>query len=138
MTARKRVVETARKRTAPKVQSIRVRVMPDEDPDTSHFDSGDPEYKDQDEDRREQYERGDFSFVGVRAEAEVVIEGVVQTLTSGALWGIESDSGEEYIEGVALEEYDGLRDILKAVGVSTSEVPVGDREMIRPLIKWEA
>jgi len=106
--------------------------MHDEDPDTSHLD------QDEFADRREALQRGDFSFVGVRAEAEVVIEGVVQTLTSGALWGIESDSGEEYIEGVALEEYDGLRDILKAVGVSTSEVPVGNREMIRPLIKWEA
>jgi len=138
MTARKRVVEVARRRTAPEVREIRVRVMHDDDPDTSYFDSGDPEYKDQDEDRRQQYERGDFSFVGVRAEAEVVVEGVLQTLTSGGLWGIESDSGDSYIEDVALEEYDALREILKAVGVSTSQVPVGTREMIKPLIKWEA
>lgn len=138
MTARKRVVEATRRRSAPTVQEIRVRVMHDEDPDTSYFDSGDPEYKDQDEDRKKQYERGDFSFVGVRAEADVVIEGVSQKLTSGGLWGIESDSGDEYIENVALEEYDALRNILKAVGVSTSDVPVGDRKMIQPLIKWEA
>lgn len=132
MTARKRVVEVAHKRTAPTVQAIRVRVMTDEDPDTSYFD------EDEFTDRRAEFERGDFTFVGVRAEAEVAIEGVIQTLTSGGLWGIESDSDESYIEDVALEEYDALREILKAVGVSTREVPVGDKKMIKPLIKWEA
>ena len=132
MTARKRVVDVPRKRSAPDLREIRVRVMHDDDPDPSYLD------QDEFEDRKEEFERGDFSFVGVRAEADVVIEGVVQTLTSAGLWGIESDSGEEYIEDTALEEYEGLRDILKAVGVSTSQVPVGDREMIRPLIKWEA
>jgi len=132
MTARKRVVEVAHKRTAPTVQAIRVRVMTDEDPDTSYFD------EDEFADRRAEFERGDFTFVGVRAEAEVAIEGVIQTLTSGGLWGIESDSDESYIEDVALEEYDALREILKAVGVSTREVPVGDKKMIKPLIKWEA
>jgi len=132
MTTRKRVVEVPRKRSAPEVQSIHVRVMPDEDPDTSYLD------QDEFEDRREAYQRGEFSFVGVRAEAQVVIEGIVQTLTSGGMWGIESDSDEAYIKDVALEEYDNLRDILKAVGVSTAEVPVGTRETIKPLIKWEA
>ncbi|HTF33311.1 MAG TPA: hypothetical protein VK714_06360 [Myxococcota bacterium] len=106
--------------------------MTDEDPDTSYFD------EDEFADRRAEFERGDFTFVGVRAEAEVAIEGVIQTLTSGGLWGIESDSDESYIEDVALEEYDALREILKAVGVSTREVPVGDKKMIKPLIKWEA
>jgi len=132
MTTRKRVVEVPRKRSAPEVQSIHVRVMGDEDPDTSFLD------QDEFADRREAYQRGEFSFVGVRAEAQVVIEGIVQTLTSGGMWGIESDSDEAYIKDVALEEYDNLRDILKAVGVSTAEVPVGTRETIKPLIKWEA
>jgi hypothetical protein len=138
MATRKRVVDVpARRRSALEVRAIRVRVLHDEDPDTSYFDSGDPEYKDQDEERRQAYENGDFSFVGVRAEAEVVVEGVIQTITSGGLWGIESDSGE-YVKDVALEEYDNLREILKAIGVSTAQVPVGDKKMIGPLIKWEA
>jgi hypothetical protein len=132
MTSRRRVVEATRRRTAPTVQEIRVRVLHDEDPDTSFID------QDEFADRREAYQRGDFTFVGVVAEADVVIEGTVQTLKSGGLWGIESDSDEAYIEEVALEEYNGLRDVLKAVGVSTSEAPVGTREMIQPLIKWEA
>ena len=138
MGARKRVVDVPARRSAPELRAVRVRVMHDEDPDTSYFDSGDPEYRDQDEARKKAYEDGDFTFVGVRAEAEVVVEGVTQTLTSSGLWGIESDSGEEHVEDVALEEYDSLRDILKAVGVPTSQVPVGDKTMIRPLIEWEA
>jgi hypothetical protein len=131
MTARKRVVEATRRRTAPTVQEIRVRVMHDEDPDTSYLD------QDEFEDRRSEYENGDFTFVGVRAEAEVVIEGVVQTITSGGMWGVESDS-KEYIEEVAVEEYAALREILTSIGVSTSQVPVGDKKMIQPLISWEA
>jgi hypothetical protein len=132
MATRKRVVEAASRRPAPEVLALRVRVMHDEDPETSFLD------QDEFADRREQYENGDFTFVGVRAEADVVVEGVTQKLTSGGLWGIESDSGDEYFEDVALEEYDNLRDILKAVGVPTSEVPVGDRKTIKPLIEWEA
>jgi len=138
MGARKRVVDVPPSRHRPELQSIRVRVMHDEDPDPSYFDSGDPAYRDQDRARREAYERGDFSFVGVRAEAQVVVEGVTQTLTSGGLWGVESDSGEDYVEDAALQEYDALREILKAVGVSTSQVPVGDKKVIKPLIEWEA
>jgi len=134
MTSRKRVVEATRKKSAPTVQEIRVRVMHDEDPDTSFFDSGDPEYKDQDEDRRKQYERGDFSFVGVRAETDVDIQGVLQTLTSGGLWGVESD-GKVYIEEVAAEEYNDLRKILISIGVSTAQLPT---KFDPKWIKWEA
>ena len=137
MGARKRVVDVVPRRAAPELHAVRVRVMHDDNPDTSYFDSGDPEYRDQDEERRRAYESGDFTFVGIRAEAEVVVDGVSQTLTSSGLWGIESDSGEEHIEDVALQEYDALRDILKVIGVSTSQVPVGNKTMIRPLIKWE-
>ncbi len=129
MATRKRVVEVARKRSAPQVQTIKVVVLPDEDPDTSWMD--DPE----NDDRREAYERGDFAFVGVRAEADVVVEGVVQHLTSGGLWGVESDSGEEYIEGVGAEEYGDLRKILTSIGVSTAQLPT---EMDPSWVDWRA
>ena len=128
MTARKRVVEATRKRSAPQVQEIRVRVMHDDEPDTSYLD--DPE-----NDRWEQFKNGDFSFVGMRAEADVVIEGVVQKLTSGSLWGIESDSGDDYIQEVAAEEYGDLRKILISIGVSTSQLPT---KFDPTWMKWEA
>jgi hypothetical protein len=125
-TPRRRVVE-APSRNRPEVEAIRIVV--DEDPDS------DPSYLDQDEfeDRREAYRRGEFGFVGVRAEADVRIEGIAQTLTSGGLYEIESDSGDEYFSEVFSTEWAALRDVLKAVGVSTARLPV---EVDRDWIEW--
>jgi len=116
-TQRRVVVEAARKRRSPELQAIRVLVLPDEDPDTSYLD------QDEFEDRRKAYRQGDFSFVGIRAEAQIVVDGIAQTIVSGGLWGVESDSGDAYILEVAGEEYNDLRRILKTLGVPTSELP---------------
>ena len=131
MTTPKRVVVEAerRKRSAVELDSILVLVLPDDDPDTSFLDQGDPE----DQDRKEAYRRGDFSFVGVRAEAKIIVDGISQTITSGGLWGVESDAGDAYIKEVAGEEYVDLRRILKTLGVPTSEMPT---ELETKQIKW--
>ena len=126
---RRRVVAAPARKPPAELQSIRVVVEHDPDPDVSFLE------QDEFEDRLAAYKRGEFDFVGVRAEAEVVIEGVVQTLTSGGLWGIESDSGEEYLESVAVEEYEQLRKVLKTVGVPTSELP---QTIERGSIEWRA
>lgn len=125
MAARRRVVEAPRsKRVPPQVESIRVVVVDDDEPDTSYLEG----------ERREEYDRGDFKFVGVRAEAEVDVEGVIQTLTSGGIWGVESDV-EGHIRMLAEEEYGDLRKILISIGVSTSQLPL---KMERGWIKWQA
>ena len=126
MTTRNRVVVEAerKKRSIVSLKSIVVLVLPDEDPDTSFWDQDtDPDEQNDYEERKEAYRRGEFSFVGVRAEAEIVVDGVIQTITSGGLWGIESDAGDEHIHGIAQEEYTDLRKILKTLGVPTSELP---------------
>lgn len=132
MTTRKRVVEVTRRRSAPEVREIRVLVLPDTDPDTSYLDQdeADADFSD----RRAQYERGDFTFVGVVAEAEVVIEGVSQEIKSGGLWGIESDM-KEYIEEVGVNEYGDLRKILTSIGVPTSQLPT---KFDPKWVKWRA
>ena len=129
MTTPKRVVVEAerRKRSAVALNSILVLVLPDEEPDTSFLD------QDEFSDRREEFRRGDFSFVGVRAEAEITVDGITQTIVSGGLWGIESDVGDAYIKGVAQEEFTDLRKILKTLGVPTSEMPT---ELETKQIKW--
>ncbi len=126
----KRVFEApARKKPAAKLEGVRVVVEHDPDPDTSYLE------QEGYEEQLAAYQNGDFTFVGVRAEADVVIGGVVQTLTSAGLWGIESDSGKEYIEEVANEEYSELRKILTEVGVPTSKLP----QNIDPgQIEWRA
>lgn len=129
MTTHKRVVVEAerKKRSLVELQSIRVLVLPDEDPDTSFLD------QDEFEDRKEAFRRGDFSFVGVRAEAEIVVDGITQTITSGGLWGVESDAGDRYILEVGHEEYNDLRKILKTLGVPTSELPL---DLDQKQIEW--
>jgi hypothetical protein len=116
MTTHKRVVvEAPRKRRSPELLAIRVLVLADEDPGASLVDL--------DEDRKASYDRGDFSFVGIRAEAQMTVDGIVQTIVSGGLWGIESDADAGYIQEVAGDEYNDLRKILKTLGVPTSELP---------------
>jgi hypothetical protein len=128
MTTRKRiVVEAARRRRSPELVSVKALVLPDEDPDVSFLD------QDEFEDRKEEYHRGDFSFVGVRAEAEIVVDGILQTIVSGGLWGVESDAGDEYIKEVSQEEYNDLRKILKTLGIPTSELPA---EVEQSQIEW--
>lgn len=87
---------------------IYMDVIEDQDPDTS--------YLDQEEfaERRAEYERGYFHFVGVRARVELTVmtdrRDIVRhvTVTSPGLWTIESDSGEDYFREVFMEERDML------------------------------
>lgn len=115
---RRRVVAAPSRRPQVELQAIRVLFEQDPDPDASYLD------QDEFEDRARAYKRGEFSFVSARAQAEVVIEGILQVLESGGLNGIESDSEQEYLDEIIAEEWKALRGVLKTVGVPTSELPV--------------
>lgn len=93
-------------------------VEEDPDPDVS--------YLDQDElaDRRSAYLRREFSHVGVRVEADVYLEETEQGLRSPGLWGVESDLTEDELAQIVEEEWGALRSVLKAVGVSTTQLPL--------------
>lgn len=90
--------------------SIELRTVYDEDPD--------PSYLEQEgwEDRLRQYRDGVFTFVGVYALAKVLVNDTVQDIRSGGLWGIESDSGDDYMAEVEAEELDDLRTTLAEMG----------------------
>ena len=71
----------------------------------------------QDFERMEGLNNGDWRFVGIVAEASVLAPTEesyfrTETLSSGGLWGIESDSGD-YLKEVAKEQIDDLKDHLK-------------------------
>ena len=77
----------------------------------------------QDYARMESLNRGDWCFVGVKAEAEISIPSgsgysTSQTIHSGGLWGIESDSGESCFAEVQADELANLRSQLSALGFS--------------------
>jgi hypothetical protein len=89
-------------------------------------DDGDSSYLEQDgwEDRLAEYRAGDFDFVGVYLEAEVLVPalgggGVVTTERSPGLWSIESDCGEDYFRRVAFDEYHEFAAMLSALNCAT-------------------
>jgi hypothetical protein len=79
-------------------------------------------YTRQDYDRMESLNSGNWFFIGLRAEAEIVISGTVQRVSSGGLWGIESDSDRDYRKSVEEEELSGLREVLHGMGFSKRAV----------------
>lgn len=86
-------------------------------------DTGNPESVDQDYKRMEAGMAGEWHLVGVRAEAEVTLAGnTVQILTSGGLWGIESDSDASYFAEVEKEELDNLKSELLAAGFAEADI----------------
>jgi len=92
-------------------------------------------YTRQDYERMESMNRGNWCYIGIRAEAEVIVNvetethrlgtegpgkwrGVVQRITSGGLWGIESDSERSYIEEEQKNQLADLKSELLALGFS--------------------
>ena len=100
-------------------------------------------YVRQDYERMESLNRGDWCYIGIRAEAEVGIEGkepsrryhfegwTMQTISSGGLWGIESDSGNDYLQSVEQEELSELRAQLKELGFSTRAISTAFKNVER-------
>jgi len=82
----------------------------------------------QDFDRMESLNAGNWCYIGIRAEARVIVNekvigpvashGIAQTITSGGLYGIESDSSREHIEETIQEELSSLKNELLALGFS--------------------
>jgi hypothetical protein len=80
--------------------------------------------------RMERFNDGDWCYIGIFAAAEIVGEsGVTQTIRSGGLYGIESDS-DEYINTVEQEE-------LESLGYELRDLNLDDSEIDEAMQKWE-
>jgi hypothetical protein len=116
-----------------KLSSAWLEVVQDSDPDASYLLQAGCGF----EDRREQYERGEFGFIGLRACAEIEFtdlggHGSPHTSTgtvirTPGLWGIEDDSGEDYLRDVGDDEAHQLADMLHALNVAVSEATLRDK-----------
>lgn len=99
------------------VQTARIEVMYDEDTDASWLEQAGYE------DRWAAYQAGDFGFVGVRLTADLRIPHgngwILQRVSTPGLWGIEDDSGDEYLREVACDEYHTLAAMLNELHVPT-------------------
>lgn len=107
--------------------------LDDCDGDTSHLtqdyaEVADPaereKYKTEDAKRLAAYRKGDWHFVGIRAKALIRVDTytgerlsytVFHELTSPGLYGIESDSSEDYFKEVFADECAQLRSDIEAM-----------------------
>ena len=95
-------------------------------------------YVRQDYERMESLNNGQWCFIGIRAEAEYSVgEGVrgghclIQEVTSGGLWGIESDSEASYFAEVEAEELANLREQLAGIGFSKRAIAAAFKDVTR-------
>lgn len=93
-------------------------LLEDCDGDTAQY----AQLKGEAEKRMVRYEVGAWNYIGVRAVAQVNVpigngSMVTYTLKSPGLWGIESDSGEEYLQDVFMEQ---VRELLGHIKCFTS------------------
>lgn len=83
------------------------------------------QYCRQDYERMESLNAGNWSYVGVRAEAKITIPSdkiqhtsVIQRISSGGIFGIESDSETSYFSEVSSDELSELKTLLTELGFS--------------------
>jgi hypothetical protein len=90
-------------------------------------------YVRQDYKRMEEYNKGYWRCIGIRAVATVGIGtgdtgphgssiSLQQKVTSGGIWGVESDSDDDYIKELEQEELAQLRQQLKALGFNSRAI----------------
>jgi hypothetical protein len=93
---------------------------PESDPKDYLFQ--DPLYCEQDEARFNAWRKGDWHFVGVRAKATIKFpygansdSWTTAELLSPGLWGVESDSGDQYLREVYQDEREILAGMLDSL-----------------------
>ena len=81
--------------------------------------TGNPESPEQDYQRMESLNAGQWCFIGIIAKAELrnPATSVTQVVRSGGLWGIESDSEKDYLASVEKGQLAELRAELLAFGI---------------------
>jgi hypothetical protein len=118
MTTQFRCLDTGTPLTVARHKFRRVERI-DEYPDTSWLDD------DSGRERLVAFREGTWHLMGIQASANVLIplggHFVTQTVTSPGLFGIESDSDEDYFDQVFAEECASLAAMLSAIGVTVTE-----------------
>jgi hypothetical protein len=88
-------------------------------------------YVAQDYARMQALNNGEWSYIGISVEATVQLtaSGPIQKISSGGLWGIESDSDREYLASIRKEESAQLREQLHEMGFSKRAISAAFRNM---------
>jgi hypothetical protein len=91
-------------------------------------------YGKQDFKRMESLNNGKWEFIGIKAFAEVQTSQdgngwLINSVSSGGLWGIESDSDKDYLKTVEQEQIAELKIVLKEFGFSDKEINKAIKEI---------
>lgn len=93
-------------------------------------DTGNPDSLERDYARMGEIACGDVWFVGVIAHAKITINRVSLNVQSGGIWGIESDSGRDYLrDEVGGEQLEELRQELRKLGFSSRSIDTAFTEV---------
>lgn len=128
------------------ITEVRLRAIVDGDADLSHLEQDyadvaktDPEeaakYRAQDAERLADYHNGYWYCVGIVAEAKLRFATPQGGWLNGpevrspGIWGIESDSGDDYFDEIGQDELAELRDELYALGFGVVDVDVAFRDI---------
>lgn len=87
-------------------------------------------YVSQDYKRMESLNSGGWSYIGIRAVAKIVVNGTEQAVTSGGLYGIESDSSGDDFKEIESEQLGELRETLHEMGFSKRAIATAVKELI--------
>lgn len=92
-----------------------------------YFRPANPEYRWEDFKRMEGLNNGDWCYLGITVYAEIQVKinkdnWLADSIGSGGLWGIESDSKQSFFEEVAKYEMATLRIALKELGFSNKAI----------------
>jgi hypothetical protein len=107
------------------------RAYPWFNPPVENYEGETPEnirkYAQQDFERIEAFNKGEYALIGIRAKAEIHIssngkEWIIQSIISPGIWGIDSDSDNSYFKEVAESEISELKFMLKELGFSQEEL----------------
>jgi hypothetical protein len=91
--------------------------------------TGNPASVEQDYQRAEAFNRGEWHLVVIHARADIRVNGVFQSVTSGYIGGTESDSEEMDFEQIQSDQLSELRGILAALGFSAEEIDAAFAEV---------
>lgn len=109
--------------------------------ESSNSDEDNRKYAQQDYKEMTALLNGEWNYLGIKAEAKIAIPdggrtingatSITQTIHSGGLWGVESNSEDGYVKQVEDEQLDELRSQLHAIGFSKRAIAAAFRNVER-------
>lgn len=92
-------------------------------------DTGNPESVEQDYQRMEGCCKGEWCMLFLVCEARIVINGIIQTVTSGGLGGVESDCDDDLFDEIKQVQKEELAAVLRSIGFSQKQISAAFKKM---------